>query len=248
MEDLQVENGNFTRIVNKVIDHLCIFNMTHAELCMCLFVIRKTWGFNKKEDMISLTQFEEGTNQSRMTVIKSLKNLQTKNIVIQVKQGDRINGSIWKLNKYYDTWKVVNRDRLVKSCIPQGSILSDKKVVYTGIHTKDIIKTNTKTERTLNYLKDIPKEDIEHFRQTFKCDISNIKTKANSLYDYCKAKGRIYKNYKAFLSNALRKDFGERTQPLVIKDEKIIIEKDRTPEEQLKINEQLEKIKIALKK
>lgn len=67
-----------------------------------------------------------------------------------------------------------------------------------------------KRESSLNFLKEISKEDIEEFTLKFKCEIANVKTKANALYDYCQSKGKVYKNYKAFLSNALRKDFGER--------------------------------------
>ncbi len=44
----------------------------------------------------------------------------------------------------------------------------------------------------------------------FKCRNSEVTTKARALADYCRSKGRKYKNYKALLSNALRKDFGER--------------------------------------
>jgi hypothetical protein len=67
-----------------------------------------------------------------------------------------------------------------------------------------------KRESSLNFLKEISKEEIQEFTLKFKCEDANVKTKANALYDYCKAKGRVYKNYKSFLSNALRKDFGER--------------------------------------
>ncbi len=74
-----------------------------------------------------------------------------------------------------------------------------------------LIKVNLeKEEASVNFLKKIPKEVVEEFCLKFKCEPDNITTKANSLFDYCQSKGRKYKNYKAFLSNALRKDFGER--------------------------------------
>jgi len=67
-----------------------------------------------------------------------------------------------------------------------------------------------KKESSIYFLKEIPEETITEFIEKFKVEKSNIITKANALYDYCEAKGKRYKNYKSFLANALRKDFGER--------------------------------------
>jgi phage replication O-like protein O len=244
MEDLQVENGNFTRIVNPLIMELVKINFKGCSLAIAFYTIRKTFGYHKKSDEISLSQFQKDLCRSRKVIIRGIKELVKMNILVVVSKGDNTgNCNEYKINKYYKTW-VVPQTALVP-CVDKPSAIRGSNLVPQTGHTKEIKKQ--KKDSHINYLKDIPQEDIEHFRQTFKCDISNIKTKANSLYDYCKAKGRIYKNYKAFLSNALRKDFGERTQPLVIKDEKIIIEKDRTPEEQEIINKGLEKVRQVLK-
>ncbi len=63
---------------------------------------------------------------------------------------------------------------------------------------------------SLSFLKKIPEETINEFQEKFNVEKANIITKANALHDYCEAKGKRYKNYKSFLANALRKDFGER--------------------------------------
>lgn len=68
----------------------------------------------------------------------------------------------------------------------------------------------SKEYNSLSYLQKIPEADIKEFEEKFKCEKANIITKANALFDYCEAKGKRYKNYKSFLANALRKDFGER--------------------------------------
>jgi len=70
------------------------------------------------------------------------------------------------------------------------------------------------TKASLSYLKQIPDEDLEEMYSKFDCDKRAIKSKAEALHDYCQSKGRVYKNYKALLSNALRKDFKERKEPL----------------------------------
>lgn len=143
--DLQLENGNYTRIVNRVIEELVKTPLLGAELAICLFIIRKTYGFNKKEDEISITQFEKGTGRSRPTIVKALKNLQLVNIVKLVKIGNSIKRSnCWAFNKYYDTWKLVNRRKLVKKSSSTSKEIA-KKLVKRGKHTKDNIqKTSTK--------------------------------------------------------------------------------------------------------
>ncbi len=69
-------------------------------------------------------------------------------------------------------------------------------------------------DTSLNYLKDIPLIDLEEMYNRFDCDKPAIVSKAESLLYYCQSKGKTYKNYKAFLMNALKKDFPERkTKP-----------------------------------
>ncbi len=74
-----------------------------------------------------------------------------------------------------------------------------------------------KIEASLNFLKEIPEDKLEEMYQKFDCDKKAIKSKAEDLYNYCQAKGKVYKNYHAFLLNALKKDFKERKEPLQIK-------------------------------
>ncbi len=142
--ELQIEGGNYTRIVNKVIEQLVKQPLLGAELAICLFIIRKTYGFQKKEDEISLTQFEQGTGRSRPTIVKALKNLQLVNIVKLVKKGDsRISSNCWSFNKYYHTWKLVKQSELVKHRVLTSKEI-DKKLVKTAKHTKENYKRNTK--------------------------------------------------------------------------------------------------------
>jgi len=58
-----------------------------------------------------------------------------------------------------------------------------------------------------NYLTDIPLEDLEEFKKKVSATDSQIKNKADDLLNYCRAKGKRYRDYRAFLLNALKKDF-----------------------------------------
>lgn len=150
-KDLQVENGNYTRIINKVIDELLLLPLNGTEYAVCLFVIRKTWGYQKKEDSISISQFEEAVKRDRSGIKVALKKLQAANILLCVKKGN-INGdsNVWSFNKYYEKWSSLGR----KTTLGENTSLGYKKpkprlenpsnLGENTSHTKDNTKDNTK--------------------------------------------------------------------------------------------------------
>lgn len=140
--DLQVENGNFTRIVNPLIEQLIQIPFRGCELAIAMFVIRKTYGYQKKKDSISLSQFCVGTKRSRQTVIVAIRNLELSNILVKTARPYATN--TYEINKYYDTWKVGKTARLVKRR-HGGSQYGSPKVVKTARHTKEIKKVTKET-------------------------------------------------------------------------------------------------------
>jgi phage replication O-like protein O len=160
-DELQVENGHFTRIVNPLIDNLIKVPFKGCELALAMFIIRKTYGYQKKEDQISISQFMKGIGRGRPTVVKGLKNLQLINIAELVKRGDSRNQSnVWKINKYHASWKLVNIAELVKTKRLTG------KAVYTTTG-KGGLTHKRKKERTKESSDGIPSHDIEVFIKSF---------------------------------------------------------------------------------
>ena len=106
MANPQKENG-YTAIANEVLEALVKVRLPPSEKDVLFFIIRKTYGYNKKEDRISLTQFEKGTELSRPTIVKALYNLIVRNMVVKA-------GLPLRFNKDYEKW-VVNAGLLVKS-------------------------------------------------------------------------------------------------------------------------------------
>jgi len=161
-KELQVENGYYTRIVNPLIENLVKIPFKGCELAVALFIIRKTYGYQKKEDKISLSQFQQGLERSRQTIITALKNLQLVNVARLVKRGNsKLSSNIWAINKYSDTWKLVNMARLVQRK-RSTSLTEAPQLVYTARHTKEKQKKNTKESSRL------PPADINSFIELFK--------------------------------------------------------------------------------
>lgn len=108
---------------------------------VALFIIRKTYGYQKTKDNISLSQISAGIGRSKHTVIKAIKNLELVNIV--VKQCSPYQTNTLAINKYFDTWRVVNTARLVKC--KRGLVnTATPEVVKLARHTKEKRKGITK--------------------------------------------------------------------------------------------------------
>jgi hypothetical protein len=83
-----------------------------------------------------------------------------------------------------------------------------------------------------NYLLNIPTDDLNEFTTSFQCSSSQVVSKGQSLYDWCLANGQKKKDNKAFLRNALRKDFTPRI--IATNGLDVIKEKQRVYENELR--------------
>jgi hypothetical protein len=67
----------------------------------------------------------------------------------------------------------------------------------------------------------IPSETLKAFADKYKAGEAQIRGKAEDLVVWCKTNGRVKKNYKLFLQNILKKEFGIRTAEDKILQERI---------------------------
>ncbi len=111
MANPQWENG-FTKLANEIIENLCLINLSPYESRVIWFVLRKTYGFQKKIDKISLSQFAEALQLDRNNVNRAIGRLIKKNMLVVSK--DHNNHISYGLQKDYEKWKdVVCRDSVV---------------------------------------------------------------------------------------------------------------------------------------
>lgn len=80
-----VNAPNFTQIPNEVFDTY-MKKLTPTAFCVLMVIFRKTIGWHKMEDAISLSQLTELTGMCRNTVLKGLKELIGYGYVIQEPQ------------------------------------------------------------------------------------------------------------------------------------------------------------------
>lgn len=137
MASPQKENG-YTAIANELLEKIISSKFIGSEIAILIFIIRKTYGFNKKTDRISLTQFEAGTKLSRPTVILAIKNLASKKIIIK-------NNSVFSVQKNWELWgsKGVLTSKGVFTTASKGVFTKTSKGVFTHKRHKDMIKDNS---------------------------------------------------------------------------------------------------------
>ena len=82
MANPQLENG-YTRIANEILEELAKFPFNGSQLRMILFLLRKTYGYRKKTDKISLSQWEKGTGLNKRTIQRELIQLEAMNVIIR---------------------------------------------------------------------------------------------------------------------------------------------------------------------
>ena len=203
----QLEDG-FIQIAtgkreNDILMALIKQRLNATQYQIIFLVIRKTWGFKKKEDWISLTQFENYLSKSRASVCKEIKHLVNNNLLVKKSiQGVRAS---YGINKDFLQWKqLVKKNRLANK-----TLLTDKQnktqPVNKTIPTKENITKET-IQKKYSSIKNLNQTTLEEIANKYKVPLSFVKSKLDDMTNWLESKGKKYKNYKAALSNWVKTD------------------------------------------
>jgi phage replication O-like protein O len=165
MANPQKENG-YTPIANEIMDALIAFRLSGQELRITLLIIRKTYGFNKKEDPISLSQMIRATGLCKIRCSQVINRLELMKIVTVTENINGI-GKKYKFNKDFDKWHTVNencnRYRKTKETV---NVLINQPLMKT-VTTKDNITKDSITKdniycRVVTYLNNKTNKNFKH--------------------------------------------------------------------------------------
>lgn len=142
------KNGTgYMMVANDIWDAFCKSRFSGEEHQVIDVIMRKTWGFNKQQDHIALSQFVEMTGINKPNLVRAIKKLEDKNVIIVIKNDNR-KGNLYSLNKQFTEWKPLSKKIIV--------IKKDNKPLSKMIHTKD------KEQKTKEINKKVcSQEDIE---------------------------------------------------------------------------------------
>jgi len=185
----QCEDG-YTKIANEILDALCRFRIP-GEQRQCLdFILRKTYGYHKKEDSISNSQFCEGTGLLKGNVTRALAGLIEKKIVIKSDNGKY---PTYCFNKNYSEWNLLSKKQPViksdnsnkpKHCnnLENEKELSKKQPVIKSDNKKFCKNEQNEQNEQVNdglLSKVMDTKDINVLKKVFKKDteVASVKPK-----------------------------------------------------------------------
>lgn len=186
MANPQLEDG-YTSIANELLEAIVTINLSPYETRIFFGIMRKTYGYHKKADHISLSQLEQLTKIPRVNICRTLNHLTDKNMIAKTNNNSRT--TEWSIQKDYTLWGIsvdsvsadnISTDTLSQDTLPKDneivspqimgsvsvetvdSVSADNKVVSPEIHTKeskDIIK-DTITKDTIQKKEPATRESV----------------------------------------------------------------------------------------
>jgi hypothetical protein len=204
MAQLKKEKIPFTQVANEVLNDPSV-SLKAKGLYAYLFSKPDGWDFSSK-------RIPCDHKDSIDSIQSGLRELEEQGFLIRKRQADgRVEYTLRYSRKPIQE-KPVQVQKPVRENPSKGKSLKGK-IPYISNKDNIIIKNSNKKENThasISYLEKIPDGDIQTFTTRFIATEKEIKSKGEDLKLYCESKGRVYKNYKSFLLNALKNDFKER--------------------------------------
>ena len=126
MANPQLSNG-YVRIANELLEAICQLDVSGSEMRILLYIIRRTYGFNKDYAEIPLSEISAAVGMRREHIQKMLKRLSVKNI-IDLRTNSGTKPQTISIVKNYEKWAV----ELCASCLLQKTATVASTVVQNG--------------------------------------------------------------------------------------------------------------------
>ena len=170
MASPQKENG-YTPIANEIMESLYLINLSPYEWRILVFIFRKTYGWKKPQDIISLSQFCEALKLQRPHICRSVKKLLRRNIITQTGNGYHVT---YSFQKDYSQWKPLPNQVTVKPLPKQVMPLPKQVTVITQTGNSPLCGVVPKQAHTKAIKEKEEKEYIDNIG-TLKTEIKNLK-------------------------------------------------------------------------
>ena len=146
MASPQIENGH-TRIANELLDAIVRVGLAGEESKVFWFIVRKTYGYQKTWDEISLSQFCLASGLNKQNTCRALSNLIKKNMIIKSDKGKITK---YRIQKDYTIWKPLSKLIMLSNPIKPVINIDKESVIKSETHkrNKNTKETITKEIRT----------------------------------------------------------------------------------------------------
>lgn len=101
--EIQIENGNFTRVHNDIWNALSRAPLTSTEFRCLMFLFRETYGWQRKETTVSMGAWAKAIGLDRRAVIRAVQHMLSCNVIRRTDNGSH-RPATWGFNKYFEQW------------------------------------------------------------------------------------------------------------------------------------------------
>lgn len=129
-------DGPYTRINNDLLDALIRIRLSGEQRQCFDFILRKTCGYHKDCDSISISQFERATGMKRNAVCRAIKELENKNLISLKKETSKTTS--YCIETDFSKWQAVPKKRRLKIENPEIENLLVPKLGHTKERFKEI--------------------------------------------------------------------------------------------------------------
>src|SRR5271157_4386682 len=120
----QLENGK-TEIANELAEALARYNLSAYESRLLWVIFRKTYGWHKKTDRISYSQFEADTGIDRRHIGRAILSLRERNVINCTGEGYSLE---YGIQKDYEKWDLTPKEATIIDT-KQGNDLTPKEAI-----------------------------------------------------------------------------------------------------------------------
>lgn len=207
----QLEDG-YTPIANEILDNLCKINLTAYQARIIWYIFRKTYGYHKKEDWVSVSQIVEATGLKQSHVSRAKKELLLRGLIYTptgIKIAFQKNSRLWKdiPNEVYRKKNIPLQDMNIPQQVK--NIPHEVLNIPQQGNTKDTIQkilTKDTIQKKYSSIKNIDIRVMEEIATKYNVPTHFVESKFDDMQNWMAAKGKVYRNYKAALSNWVKSD------------------------------------------
>lgn len=145
-------DDGYTRIANSILEAIISGDFTLRETKVLLFIMRNTFGYNRKEHLLSHRYIAEGTGISYSKIAAVINSLQKKNAIHRVAaQGSRPQKI--SINTHLDEWSFLPQNGVPQKGVdtpnwstPKGGSISYPKTEYARLPQNGVPTNTVNTE------------------------------------------------------------------------------------------------------
>lgn len=136
---------NFTKLPNKILEEMAKSSIFCERTRIFCAILRKTKGWNKESDWISLSQFELMTEMAKPNVCRTLNKLVAEKVIIKLDNTYRINGNTSRWQRL--STRIHSRGVPIKP--DKGFYQGGKSSLSKSIPTKEPLTKNTSLQKKM---------------------------------------------------------------------------------------------------